>query len=244
LERIDRMAFGKVLLAVVVLSCLGGIAVMEEDEPEFTADFRPEDCTFETVGENAYFILRPGYQLVLEGEVDGEMVRVEITVLDETQDIVLQEMGEVETRIVEEREYGDGEILEISRNFFAICNETSDVYYFGEEVDIYEDGEVVSHEGAWRAGEDGAKAGLMMPRTFLFGSRYFQEQVPGVAMDRAENVEMGLSVTTKAGTFSDCVKVEETTPLDPDELGYKVYCPGVGVIQDGEIELVEYGDVA
>jgi hypothetical protein len=105
------MAFGKVLLAVVVLSCLGGIAVMEEDEPEFTADFRPEDCTFETVGENAYFILRPGYQLVLEGEVDGEMVRVEITVLDETQDIVLQEMGEVETRIVEEREYVDGEIL-------------------------------------------------------------------------------------------------------------------------------------
>ena len=242
--RIDRMAFGKVLLAAVVASCLGGIAVMEEDEHKFTADFRLVDCTFETVGENAYFILRPGFQLVLEGEEDGEVVRVEITVLDETKNIVLQEMGEVETRVVEEREYVDGEILENSRNFFAICSETSDVYYFGEEVDIYEDGEVVSHEGAWRAGEDGAKGGLIMPGTFLLGSRYFQEYAPGVAMDRAENVEMGPSVTTKGGTFSDCVKVEETTPLDPGELGYKVYCPGIGVIQDGEIELVEYGDVA
>jgi hypothetical protein len=238
------MAFGKVLLAAVVLCCLGGVAVMEEEEPEFTADFRMEDCTFETAGENVYFILRPGYQLVLEGEEDGEVVRVEITVLDETEDIILQEMGEVETRVVEEREYVDGEILEISRSFFAICNETSAVYYFGEEVDIYEDGEVVSHEGTWRAGEDGAKAGLIMPGTFLLGSRYFQEQVPGVAMDRAENVEMGLELTTEAGTFTDCVKVEETTPLHPDELGYKVYSPGVGVIQDGEIELVEYGDVA
>ena len=268
--------FGRALLAAVVLSCLlcslGSMANEQEDEPEFTADFRLEECTFQTTGENAYFILKPGYQLVLEGEEDGEDVRVEITVLDETEDILLPEIGLVETRVVEEREYVEGneedeeddneedeeddveeeeekdeddedfEIVEVSRNFFAICNETGAVYYFGEDVDIYEDGEVVSHEGAWRAGQVGAKPGLMMPGSFLLGSRYFQEQAPGAAMDQAEHVDMGLTVATEAATFNDCVKVKETSSLNPDEIGYKVYCPGVGLIQDEELELVEYGE--
>jgi len=39
---------------------------------------------------------------------------------------------------VEEREEVDGELKEISRNFFAICREHGDVFYFGEEVDIRE----------------------------------------------------------------------------------------------------------
>ena len=186
--------------------------------------------TFETVGENAYFILKPGYQLVLEGEDDGEEVLVEITVLNETKNVLLQGIGQVETRVVEESEYEDGEIVEISRNFFAICSETNAVYYFGEDVDIYEDGEIISHDGAWRAGEDDTKPRLMMLGTFLLGSRYFQEHVPCLAMDRGEHVEMGLVVITAAGTFSDCVKVKETTPHDPDELSYNIYCPGVGMI--------------
>ena len=58
---------------------------------------------------------------------------------------------------------------------------------------------------------------------------------------RAENVEMGLSVTTKAGTFDGCVRVRETTPLDPGAESEKVYCPGVGLVVDDELELVDYG---
>jgi hypothetical protein len=37
--------------------------------------------------------------------------------------------------------------VEISRNYFAMCKPTSNAIYFGEDVDIYEDGEIVSHEG-------------------------------------------------------------------------------------------------
>ena len=55
--------------------------------------------------------------------------------------------------MVEERETEDGELVEVSRNFFAICEETNSVFYFGEEVDDDEDGEIVGHEGAWLAGE-------------------------------------------------------------------------------------------
>jgi hypothetical protein len=148
----------------------------------------------------------------------------------------------VTTRVVEEREFEDGEPIEVSRNFFALCEKTNDVYYFGEDVDIYEDGEVVSHDGAWLAGRNGAKPGIVMPGTFLLGSRYFQEIAPGVAQDRAENVAMGFKVETPAGRFSQCVEVTETSPLEPGAESTKVYCPGVGLVRDNDLELVEISD--
>ena len=212
-----------------------------EDGLEFTTQFDLESCGFSTTGRNPYFILMPGYQLILEGDEDGETVRAAITVLKDTEKIHLDDLGNVKTRVVEEREWVDGELAEVSRNFFAICRQTNAVYYFGEDVDIYEDGEIVSHDGAWRAGQDGARPGIMMPGTFLLGSRYFQEVAPDVAMDRAEHVAMGLAIGTPAGSFDDCVEVMETTPLDPEEEGFKVYSPGVGLVLDEELELVEYG---
>ena len=48
----------------------------------------------------------------------------------------------------------NGELVEVSRNFYARCTQTGDIYYFGEDVDIYEDGVVVSHDGAWLAGKE------------------------------------------------------------------------------------------
>lgn len=219
----------------------------QEEEPEFTSDFRLEDCRFRAQGENPYFILKPGYQLVLEGEEEGETVRLVMTVLNETETITLPDIGEIRTRVVEEVETADGELTEISRNFFAICNPTNDVYYFGEEVDIYNEDGTITHEGAWRAGEpdeDGvAEPGIMMPGTFLLGSRYYQEVAEGIALDRAENTEMGLEVTVPAGTFTDCVQVTETTPLEPGSDSEKIYCPEVGMTVEGELQLIQYGFV-
>ena len=71
----------------------------------------------------------------------------------------------------------------------------NDVFYFGEDVDIFENG-TISHDGAWLAGVDDALPGLLMPGTFLLGARYFQEVASGVALDRSENVEMGLRMRT------------------------------------------------
>ena len=218
----------------------GGIAGAQ-DEPQFTTRFRLEDCRFKTIGANPYFILKPGYRLVLEGEEDGEEIRVVKTVLSKTQNIFVPGIGRVVTRVVEEREYVDGELIEVSKNFFAICDKTNDVYYFGEDVDIFLPDGTISHAGAWRAGVNGALPGIMMPGTFLLGARYFQEQAPGVAMDRAEHVEMGLEVDTEAGTFDQCVKILETTPLEPSAEGEKIYCPGVGQVVDNVVRLVEFG---
>jgi hypothetical protein len=234
-----------IIMAGFALPTIGAGA--QHEEPEFTTDFRLEDCKFKTRGANPYFILEPGYQLVLEGEEEGALIHIEITVLNETKTVDVPELGEVKTRVVEEVETADGELVEVSRNFFAICSPRNDVIYFGEEVDIYEEGVIVSHEGAWLAGqpdEDGlAEPGLIMPGTFLLGSRYFQEQADGIALDRAEHTAMGIEITVPAGTFTDCVEVTETTPLEPDSESVKVYCPEVGLVTDDPLELVSYGFV-
>jgi hypothetical protein len=222
---------------------LPGGASAQDEEAAFTDQFRLGKCSFSSVGENPYFPLRPGFYRRYVGESDGEEVVLEIRVLGATRTVALDLAGKhvrVRTRVIEERESLGGEIVEISRNYFARCRPTDDVVYFGEEVDIYEDGEIVSHDGAWLAGKDGAEPGLVMPGTFLLGARYFQE-IARNAMDRAEHVEMGLAVRTDAGRFSDCVRVIETTPLEPGAESEKVYCPGVGLTMDNDVELVDFG---
>jgi hypothetical protein len=147
----------------------------------------------------------------------------------------------VETRVVEERETKDGALVEVSRNFFAISKRTNSVFYFGEDVDMYKDGKITSHEGAWLAGVGGAKPGLMMPGLPLVGGRYYQEIAPGVAMDRARILKVTGTLDTPAGHFANVLETEETTPLEPGQREIKRYAPGVGLIQDAGLKLVSYG---
>lgn len=229
-----------VALAVFAVIALGYRAITQNSKA-FSSDFRLEDCTFISEGKNPYFNLQPQYQLVFEGPQSGKDVRVVITVLEDTQAIDLPGIGTIETRVLEEREWAAGQLVEISRNYFALCEQTNSVFYFGEEVDIYKDGKVVGHEGAWRAGENGALPGIIMPGIFLLGARYFQEQAPEVAMDRAEHVATGLQVSVPAGTFSNCVEVLETTALNAVSQSTKRYCPEVGLVFDDGAQLIDFG---
>jgi hypothetical protein len=103
----------------------------------------------------------PGDQSTFEGG-DTKLV---ITVLDETRTVDC-----VQTRIVEEREWEKGELEEVSRNFFALSKRTNSVYYFGEEVDIYEDGSSratrrvdVGREGSALRPHDAGRAAARRP---------------------------------------------------------------------------------
>ena len=202
---------------------------------EWMSSFDLEKCNFVSTGENSYFILKPGYQVTLEGEEDGEELQLVITVLKETKIV-----NGIETRVVEEKETEGGNLVEISRNYFALCKPTNNAIYFGEDVDIYESGEIVSHEGAWLAGQNGSKAGLVMPGKVEVGLKYYQEIVPGVAEDRAKIVSVNDSMVTPAGTFDQVLKTEETNPLKPEEKEFKFYAPGIGLIQEEAIKLVNY----
>lgn len=213
---------------VALVSCAIGAedAKKAAEDASFRSDFKVDERNLVSTGRNKYFILEPGFQLVLEGKEKGKNLRLEITVLAETKKI-----GNVETRVVEENETTDGKQTEKSRNYFAIDKTTQDVYYFGEDVG-----------GAWQSGEDGAKFGLMMPGTVKVGDKYYQE-ISKKAQDRALNVSVSETVTTPAGTFKDCVKIEETTPLEPGEKEFKYYAPEIGMVKYGDMVLVKYGKV-
>jgi hypothetical protein len=187
-----------------------------------------------SVGENPYFVLKPGYRLTLEGTEGGKAVRLVISVLDETKTI-----GGIEARVVEERETENGALVEVSRNYFAIHKTTKDVYYLGEDVDIYKDGKVVDHEGTWLHGMSRARFGLMMPAAPVVGQRYYQELAPRIAMDRAEVLSLEARLVTPAGTFERCLETEESTPLESGK-ERKLYAPGVGLIKDGTLQLVSF----
>jgi len=203
-----------------------------KQEKKWTDSFGQESSTFSSVGGNRFFILEPGHQLVLESRT----AKVVITVLDETKKI-----GSIETRVVEEREEEDGQLKEVSRNFFAVCKEHGDVFYFGEDVDDYEDGKIVGHPGVWRADRKDSRAGIIMPGTVLLGARHYQEIAPN-AMDRAEIISDDVTMKTPAGTFKNCIRVEETSGLDPNDKCYKTYAPGVGIIQDEDLLLSGHGE--
>ncbi len=229
------------MIALVVLAAgllaVPGIVSADCLRPPFTDTFMMGACEgFSSTGTNPYFVLKPGFKAVFKGKEEGEVVQLTITVLDET-----EKVDGIETRVVEERETVDGELAEVSKNYFAICNRNNSVFYFGEDVDIYNDDGTISHEGSWRAGVSGARAGIIMPGVILNGGRYYQEIAPGVAMDRAEIVSLKWTVKTPKGTFHNCLKTAETTPLEPGVTEYKFYAPGIGLIKDGVLELISYG---
>ncbi len=205
---------------------------------QFTSLFPiDDDWTFSEDGDNDFFPLNDGHFVILEGELGGELTHLEITALDEVKTI-----GGIDCRVVEEVELIDDELVEISRNYFAVCEQTQDVFYFGEDVDIYDNGVIVSHAGSWLAYSNGATPGIIMPGRILLGSRYYQEVAIGVAEDRAEVTEYPEKARTPAGTFTGCVKMEESTPLEPGHFGYKTYAPEIGLVRDGHLKLIAWGD--
>jgi hypothetical protein len=225
----------RVHLTLATLLCVVTIWTSPEQSRKDTwiSQFHANPAELGPTGRNAFFILEPGHRAVYASGNE----RLVITVLDETKIV-----DGVTTRTVEERETKGGQLVEVSRNYFAISNKTQDVFYFGEAVDIYKDGNVVAHEGAWQAGENGARFGLMMPAEPRVSQKYYQEIAPKIAMDRAEIVALHAVVKTPAGEFTDCVKVEETTPLEPGAREYKYYAPNVGLVQDGSLKLIRDRD--
>jgi hypothetical protein len=234
--------------ARIPLLCLLPLAAAAGEEPDFTDEFPVDECTFMPFGGNDFFSLMPGRRTYFDnsaclaaGECDDREDLV-ITVTRELKKIWLEDDGKrrpVWTRVIVEHEQENNEIKEISRNYFAMCVPTRDVYYFGEDVDIYEDGVVVSHDGAWLAGRDGAEPGIIMPESaYILGQRYYQEIAPGVALDRAEHVAADLEIDLHAGNFDDCIEITETTPLEPGSESTKIYCPGVGLVVDSDLEAI------
>lgn len=202
-----------------------------------------DPADFQAEVDNAFFPLVPDGTQVYEGEeVDPESgetieIRIESTVLAET-DVV----AGIEVTVVEVKDLEDGELVEQTLDYYA-QHEDGTVYYLGELVDEYEDGEIVGHGGQWLAGEGDNQPGIFMPANPQVEDEFEQERAPGIAEDRSKVVAVDQTVTTPAGTFSSCIKTEDFDPLG-GVTEFKYYCSGVGLVReeppDGFVDLMSY----
>lgn len=212
-------------------------------EDIYTREFRLQSLHLIPIGANPYMTLQAGKFWRYEGQDGADTVSMEVRVLPEVRWVSFPVNGFTKwalTRVVEEREWVNDELVRLSRRFIARDLKTANMFSLGEEVNLHSGGQFAGNDGSWLAGVDGARPGMAMPAQFMLGSRYVQQLAPGVAMDRAEHVDMNETIQTPAGTFHACVVVRESTPLDPDAEGFKVYAPMVGMVQDGFLQLVEH----
>ena len=203
----------------------------------FTSSFMEEKCKWTIKDLNPFFRLRPGWQTVLESEEEVFVV----TVLNET-----RKVDGVKTRVVEELAFEkDGEDLipiERSLNFYAICEQTGSVFYFGEDSKNLPGGATT---GSWLAGTNGARPGIIMPGTRLVGGGYYEEVAPSEsALDKAGIVK--ITEECEAGEFNfdkQCVETFNTSDCDPNAAEQKVYAAGIGNVKDDDLEITKFGFV-
>src|SRR5262249_6433069 len=106
------------IMAISVFLSAVAAAAAPAASKQWSNRFNLAPCAWSASGSNDYFILEPGYQQIFE----AKSARLEITVLDETRMI-----AGVEARVVEERQSKNGQLVEVSRNFFAVCSPQNDV---------------------------------------------------------------------------------------------------------------------
>ena len=178
---------------------------------------------FVTAVDNPLWPLPVGTKMVFEGHE-----HVEVTVTDQTKTI----LG-IPTIVVRDTVLDDmGEMVEDTFDWYAQDSD-GNVWYMGEDTKEYSGGMVSSTFGSWEAGVDGAKPGIVMHATQPpVDEPYRQEYYACQAEDFAELKSTGETVTVPYGTFENCLRTHEYTPLEPDLDEDKFYCPGVGFVKE------------
>ncbi len=211
-----------------VIAVIGGLFVASgaqaavESAGAYNPVINPSD--FSDVITNSNFALSVGKKFVVEAATKEGLERIEIFIPGWTKEV----LG-VQTLVYWDRVYVDGELVEDTRDYLA-QHKNGDVWYFGENVDNYEEGKLVDHDGSWVAGVDGAKPGIWIKGTHTAGDSYRQELYPGKAEDMRDVVAVGQTVKTKKKTYTNCVQMYDWTPLDAESKEHKYYCPEAGAL--------------
>jgi hypothetical protein len=188
--------------------------------------------------DNQYFPLVPGTILTYEADTEDGTETVVIEVTNQVKVI----LG-ISCVVVHAAEYLDGELTEDTEDWFA-QDDAGNVWYMGEYSEEIEDGMVVSTDGSWEAGVDGAEAGIIMLANPVPGQVYRQEYYAGVAEDMGTVIALGQTVQIDLGGYVGCAQIQDSTPLEPGVFEQKYYAPGVGAVlevdEDGvRLELVD-----
>ena len=209
----------------------------------------PANFSDPTNVDNKWYPLVPGTQLVFDGITleDGEDEvphRVIFTVTDLTKVI-----AGVNTVVIWDEDYAEGELVETEIAFFAQDDE-GNVWLMGEYPEEFEDGQL-DKTPAWLHGVDGAQAGILVPGDPQEGTESFaQGWAPAVEWtDRGIIFEVGSETCVPVDCYEDVLIIDEFNPEEPGIFQVKYYAPGVGNVEIGfkgndpsgeTLELVEY----
>jgi hypothetical protein len=188
--------------------------------------------------DNPLFPLTPGTTFIYEGLTEKGNEHVEVKVTHNTKVI----LG---VTCIEVRDTGkvDGVLAEDTLDWYA-QDKDGNVWYFGENAVEYDaNGEVVSLEGSWKAGVDGAKPGIIMEAHPQAGDIYRQEFALGSAEDMAQVLSLNESVTVHSVAYNNCLKTKEFSAVEPDVEENKFYAPSVGNIQTVDVTTGKHLDL-
>lgn len=189
--------------------------------------------------DNIYFPLVAGTTFTYKAETkDGCEVDV-MTVTSDTRVI-----DGVTTRVVHDQIFeGDtcttdpDALVEDTLDYYA-QDDSGNVWYLGEDTFDCEGADNCTRgEGSWLAGVNGGEAGIVMLADPKSGDRYRQEFSEGNAEDQAMVTAVGVTAKMTRddafqASYSDCIVTKEWTVLEPGSIGFKTYCPGVGIVLD------------
>jgi hypothetical protein len=175
--------------------------------------------------DNQYFPLKPGTTFFYRGKSGSDVITDEVYVTHQTKEII-----DVNTTVVRDRVFVNDVLSEETFDWYA-QDEDGNVWYFGEDSKEFDaNGVVISTEGSWEAGVNGARPGIIMEADPQKGDVYRQEFAAGVAEDMAKVLGLNQTVTVPYGTFHNCLKTKDFSLLEPDVTENKFYAPEVGFI--------------
>jgi hypothetical protein len=222
---------GPLAVALAVLAAIGcGGGDKEGDGgrsalPRGAERVNLDPAEFTTAIDNPYWPMAPGSTWVYrETDRNGTEQRVEVTVTDR-----VRRVDGVKARVVHDVVTQRGALVENTYDWYA-QDRAGNVWYLGESTREYENSKVVSTEGSWAAGVDGAQAGVVMPADPRVGMSYRQEQYAGHAEDRARILSLDEQAEVPFGRFRRVLMTKDYTPLEPRVLEHKLYARGVGPV--------------
>jgi hypothetical protein len=176
--------------------------------------------------DNPYLPLSPGTAFHYRSETPDGVETNDVIVTRDTKQI----LG-ITVTVVHDQVFLDGELTEDTFDWQA-QDKQGNVWYFGEDTKELENGEVVSTEGSWEAGVNGAHPGIIMLAHPKTGLTYIQEDAPDVAEDRAKVLSIKSKVDVPYGSFDHCLQTLEWSLLELGIREHKFYCPGVGFVEE------------
>ena len=185
--------------------------------------------------DNEWFPMTPGVELIYFGyDIDDEGEKVDHRIVFTTTDLTKIIDG-VNTVVLYERDYSDGELEEAELAFFA-QDKDGNVWHFGQYYEIYEEGEFIGGR-MWAQGHlDGALAGIMMQGDPEPGQQSYSQGYappPFDWTDRARVVKLGHRVSNFSGDYNNVLVIEEYNQLEPNSFQLKYYAKGVGNVGIG-----------